>query len=129
MYHAATHSRPLVSQFIWTGLTSSGNCSSLAKTLALSPGWSLSLAIDCSAVRIGQDLSGLGPGWFDSTFVTGGRLESSGWIVFPWAAAQTTLSRLAVRTSRCDISSCLTLKFDSLGPPGPCSYSILERPP
>ena len=47
-------------------------------------------------------------GWFDFTGVTAGRLSSFTTRSPPFAMAHTRCSRLAVITSRCDISCCIT---------------------
>ena len=54
-----THSRPLVSQAICTGLTSSGNCSSLAKRFTLQPLATVILRDRFFAAEEGPGLVGL----------------------------------------------------------------------
>jgi hypothetical protein len=99
-----------VSQAICTGLTRSGNCFSSAKRLTFMPEWTVILAMACFAAEEGVGaVVGFGAGLVGGTGVTGGRLESSTAWSPPAATAQTRWSRLAVRTSRWDISSCMTL--------------------
>src|SRR5262245_4004228 len=95
----ATQSLPLVSHDICTGLTRSLNCFSLAKRLT----WTfLSAFIFSMASLPGARKACLPsfsvPGKFVLVGMKSGVLLSSGACDSPLAAAQTTLSRLAVMT-------------------------------
>ena len=106
--HTATHSRPLASQAICTGLTSSGNFSSLANRLTFSPLPGVMALMESGPLRNRCLPPGPAPGLLVVTGTKAGMLESSGLSACPFAAAQMTLSRLATITSSTSSSRCTT---------------------
>ncbi len=100
-----------------TGFTSSGNCSSDAKTFATIPAGRVIRPIPSSALRKSSVPVLLTPPWYCgsarllSTATGAGTFASSGSTDSPRAAAQITASRFAVITSSCSSSCWSTSRF------------------
>jgi hypothetical protein len=112
--HAATQSRPFVSNAICTGLTSSGNIDSSAKSTTFIPACTVIAAIADSPERNSWAPPGSDPGLFVATGISSGSPASStGGRAAPGsssvaAVAQMRRSRLPVFTSRYSSSRCAT---------------------